>query len=268
MSVKKVLVPIDFSDVTKVVLETAALIAYEGKMDMTLLHIENNKTSDEIKDKAENLIEETRLKWPVQIDFLLKKGNIFDDISLTAFDDQFKIMVIGSHGYKGMREKVFGADILKLLKNVPIPVISVQKDFVLPDDAFKTILFPVGSHKTFINQIEATINFARIFNSKVHLYTVEKPGMDWSDELKHNIKTAEEQFLKNKIPYEKVKEQQNSFSVGFAKQIMDYAKRRQIGLITIMANATRELYYVADSDKVTMLTNEARIPILSSNEKI
>ncbi len=33
MSVKKVLVPVDFSNVTKVVVETAALIAHEGKMD-------------------------------------------------------------------------------------------------------------------------------------------------------------------------------------------------------------------------------------------
>lgn len=267
MSVKKVLVPVDFSDVTKVVVETAALIAHEGKMDMTLLHIENSKTTDEIKDIAENLIEETRLKWPVRIDFLLKKGNIFEDISNTAYDDQFKMMVIGSHGFKGLREKVFGADILKLLKNVPIPVITVQKGFILPDDAFKTILFPVGSHKTFIHQIKATIDFASIFNAKVHLYSVEKPGMEWSDELKLNIKTAEEQFQKNEIPYEKVKESQNSFSVGFAKQIMDYAKRQQIALIAIMSNATKELYYVADSDKVNMLTNEACIPILSSNDK-
>jgi len=267
MSVKRVLVPVDFSDVTKVVVETAALIAHEGKMDMTLLHIENNKTTDEIKDIAENLIEETRLKWPVNIDFLLKKGNIFDDISNVAYDDQYNIMVIGSHGFKGLREKVFGADILKLLKNVPIPVISVQKDFKLPDEAFKSILFPVGSHKTFIHQIKATIDFASIFSSKVYLYTVEKPGMDWSDELKLNIKTAEEHFRKNEIPYEKIKESQNSFSVGFAKQIMDYAKRQQIGLIAVMANATKELYYVADSDKVNMLTNEACIPIMSSNDK-
>ena len=267
MSVKKVLVPVDFSDVTKVVVETAALIAHEGKMDMTLLHIENNKTSQEIKDIAENLIEETRLKWPVHIDFLLKKGNIFDDISNVASDDQYKIMVIGSHGFKGLREKVFGVDILKLLKNVPIPVVSVQKDFKLPEDAFKTILVPVGSHKTFINQIKSTMNFASIFNSKVHLYSVEKPGVQWSDELKLNIKSAEEQFQKNNIHFEKVKEIQNSFSVGFSKQIMDYAQRQQISLISIMANATKELYYIADSDKVTMLTNKAFIPILSSNEK-
>lgn len=48
---------------------------------------------------------------------------------------------------------------------------------------------------------------------------------------------------------------------------MDYASRKNIGLISIMANSTKEHYYIADADKESMLTNSACIPILSTNNK-
>ena len=64
-----------------------------------------------------------------------------------------------------------------------------------------------------------------------------------------------------------MKEEQSSFSVGYSKQILDYAKRLNMSLVAFMANPTQEHYYFADSDKVVMLTNDALIPVLSTNDK-
>lgn len=267
MNTKKILVPVDFSEVTRLVVETAAFIAHKSKLSISLLHIEKSKSPVDFSAKANEIIGNATAKWPVHSEFLLKQGNIFDEISSIAADDQYKFMVVGSHGFKGLREKVFGADILKLLKSVPIPVFSVQKNYRIPAKGIRKILFPVGSHELFINQIKAAIELAKIFDATIHIYSVEKPGMQWSDEIKKNMMIAQKQFENHQIDFKNVKEVQNSFSVGFAKQIMDYAVRENMDVVSVMANSTKEHFYIADPDKMAMLTNEAGIPVISSNEK-
>ena len=267
MNDQKILVPIDFSEVTKTVIDMAVYIAVKNKMTISLLHLENNKSGSDPYEKMKELASQTQTGSSVNFEFLLKPGNIFHEIARTANDGQFKLMVIGSHGYKGLREKIFGADILKLLRSIPIPVLTVQKNFQIPKNGFEKILFPAGSHDSFIHKIEATIYFAGLFNSEVHLYSVEKPGIEWSDEIRNNIRKAKSEFERKKISYKRVREEQSAFSVGYAKQIMDYAKRVNVDLIAFMANPTKEHFYFADTDKEIMLTNKACIPILSTNDK-
>lgn len=264
---QKILVPIDFSEVTKSAIETAICIAAKNKMTISLLHIENPKSPGNAEEKMLELTRQAKSTSSIAFEYLVKQGNILDTITSTTNDLQFGFVVIGSHGYKGLREKVFGTDILKLLRNIPIPVITVQKDCPKPQCGFKNILFPIGSHDLFIHKIEATIFFAQLFDSEVHLYSVEKPGSELSEKAVQNILLAQKEFEKNNINYKRVKETPSSFSVGYAKQVMDYAKRSEISLIAFMANITMEHYFFADSDKESLLTNDAAIPVLTTNNK-
>lgn len=266
MANNKILVPIDFSEVTDTVIRTAVYFAEINNMIVSLLHVETKKSvpdpiksMQEIVDKSEN----TKIRF----ELLVLKGNLFDEISNTAKKGNFGFMIVGTHGHKGLREKLFGADILKLLRSIPIPVFTVQKNCPIPDNGYKTILFPAGSHETFIHKINATISFAQMFDSEVHLYSVEKPGTELSEDMCKNIRLAKEEFAKNNIAYKRVKETLDSFSVGFAKQIIEYGKRENIDLVALMANSTSEHYYIADSDKEYLLTNNECIPVLTTNDK-
>jgi nucleotide-binding universal stress UspA family protein len=178
-------------------------------------------------------------------------------------------MVIGTHGFKGLREKFFGADILKLVKTLPIPVLVIQSKYDMPDAGFKTIVFPAGTHDSFVNIIDATIYIAKLFDSTVHLYTVDKPGVEWTAKLKENIELAREKFKASNISYTRVNEEQSSFSVGYSKQILQFAKTVHADMIALMSIPTKEHYYFADSDKEALLTNDACLPIIcASDEKI
>lgn len=267
MNNKKILVPVDFSEVAKTVIEMAVFIAKKSHMTITLLHVEKNKGSEDIFAKMKSLVNEIIPSSTVQFEFIVKQGNIFTEVANEANDELYKLLVVGSHGFKGLREKLFGADILKLLRGIPVPVITIQKDCKIPVRGFETILFPVGSHKAFDHLIEAAISFANIFDSEIHLYSVEKPGVKMSQAILENIEKAKNEFDRKGIKYGRVKETQDSFSVGYSKQIMDYANRTNISLIAFMANPTREHYYFADTDKIVILTNDSLIPVLSVNDK-
>jgi nucleotide-binding universal stress UspA family protein len=266
MTHKNILVPIDFSDVTETTVKMAVYFAKLNNSTVSLLHIETKKSVSDPEIEMQN-IANRRENSSVTFKFIIKKGNIYEDISKIAGNGEFGFMIIGTHGHKGFREKLLGADILKLLRTIPIPVFTVQKNCPIPENGFTSILFPVGSHEHFIHNILATIDFASIFDAEVHLYSIDKPGTELSDKMCENIRLAKSEFEKNNVKYKRVKDSQHSFSVGFAKQIVEYGKNENIDLIVFMANSTAEHYYIADSDKEYMLTNKAGIPVLTTNDK-
>lgn len=77
---------------------------------------------------------------------------------------------------------------------------------------------------------------------------------------------AEERFAEKGISYKRIDEDQNVFSVGFAKQTLNYASAQRANLISIMVNPTQENAYFADSDKEAILMNEHCIPILCTSD--
>jgi nucleotide-binding universal stress UspA family protein len=267
MSINKILVPSDFSDASHAAVDLAATIAKKSDLGLALLHIQNGKKVEDSEDQMVNIIESLKIKHRLDGDFIIKKGNIFSDIPRVACEECYRLMVIGSHGFKGIREKFFGADILKLIKSIPIPVVVTQKNYIEPEHGIKNIVLPAASHEDFERIIRATALIAGMFDAKVHIYTIDKPGQEWPDRLKSNIEKAKEIFDAKKIRYIRVKEQATTYSVGYSRQTLQYAERTGADLISLMSMPTREFHYFADSDKEQLLTNEAGIPVLCTSDK-
>jgi len=267
MKVNKILVPVDFSEVTDSVVKTAVDIATRSQASITLFHVASRQDQDEAVSKMKSFLKKCDPQSAVDCDFRVAEGDILQQIPGTANPEDFDLMVIGSHGYKGLREKLFGTDILKLLKETAVPALVIQNGYSLPAQGLDRILMPVGSHKNIGEQIEATAMISKLFDAVVHVFTVIKPGAETSSETQKNIRKIESEFDARNVKYERVRETATSFSVGYGRHILDYANRKNITLITFIANAAREYYYVADSDKAAMLTNDAKIPILSVSEK-
>lgn len=267
MKENKILVPIDFTSVNEKSLAYASMIAKKGDMTLTLLHIDTGKSDTKSEDQLLDFTARVKSEYDLQCNYIIRKGSIFAEIADEACDLCYKLMVIGSHGIKGLREKFFGADILKLVKSIPIPVYAIQEEYELPQDGINTIVFPASTHDSFETKIRATVNIASKFNSVVHLYTVQKPGAEWPDSLKSNLELAKQSFEQNNINYERVNEEQSTFSVGYSKQILQYANNVNADLIAIVSVESKEYYNIADSDKLAILTNDHRIPVLCTSDK-
>ena len=266
MSEKNILVPVDLTETSRIAATCAAKIARISGMRVTLLHIQTGKSTAEDAAELSIMVNSIESEFSVACDYLIREGKIFSEIAKEAGEPAYSLMVIGSHGFKGFKEKLLGADILKLVKNIPVPVLVIQKGHTLPQDGIKTIVFPAGSHEAFQNQIDATILLAGLFRSEVHIYTIEKPGFPWSDALKANIEKTVHEFALNNIRYKRVNELQNTFSPGYAKQTLQYAEKVKADMISVMSVPTNEFYYIADSDKERLLMNEMKIPVLCSSD--
>lgn len=270
MSKNNVLIPVDFTAAAARAVLFGVTIAKKMNSGISLLHVfeDDGLSVDACETKLRQIARQVQDEHGIETGIICKKGNIFSVIPAIASDPDYLIMVIATHGAKGIRQKVFGPDILKLLKKVCLPALVVQKDSLLPADGINSALLPVGGHDEYDRMIDSMITIAGLFDPEIHLYSIVKPGFEQSDNLRKNISMAETRFAEKGIHYKRVAEDQQVFSVGFAKQSIQYAKRHDLQLISIMVNATRENYYFADSDKQSILTNELNIPVLCASNAV
>ena len=264
----RILIPVDFTPAADRAVEFGVYIASKMHAKISLLHVfeDEDMTIDECEDKLTLMTNKINGNNDLHCDFICEEGSIFEIIPEIASKSAFRMAVIAAHGRKGFRQKLFGADILKLLKRIPIPTLVVQEGSALPESGFKTTIFPVGSHDAYERNIEAMNIIAGICDPEIHLYSISKPGFDQTDKLRENILLAEERFSEKGINYKRIDEDQNVFSVGFAKQTLKYANDNKANLISIMVNPTQENAYFADSDKEAILMNENCIPVLCTSD--
>ena len=170
-------------------------------------------------------------------------------------------MVVGTHGARGLRQSLFGADILKLVRKMPIPTLVVQ-DQTRGDADFQRIVMPVAGHAD-IGMLLRTVSWmAKVFGSEVHVFQLMRPGEQPSDELLANKLKMLERLREKGITCVEANEPSTKFSIGFAEQTVDYATRVKATMIAIMAIASEEYRCIADAEKERLLMNAAFIPVL------
>jgi nucleotide-binding universal stress UspA family protein len=268
MESRKILVPVDLTQSSDKVAAYAAAIARKANLGISLLHIQRSSSDTAASDQLKLMVAKLESVLSVKCDYSVVEGNLFNEITNASYNQEYSLMVIGAYGLKGIREKLLGSDILKLVKNIPIPVLTLQESgYSFPSEGIRTILFPASSHENFRKNIDATVFFAKLYGAKVIVYTIDKPGFSWSDKFKSNIEQAIRAFEMNDIKCQRVNEPPTTYSAGFAKQILQYAGEINADLISVVSVATAEHYYIADSDKERLLTNELHIPVLCVSDK-
>ncbi len=260
---KKIIVPTDFTKVAGQALRQAVAIASHAGWGVTLLHVteEPKEKAEAVREKLRQEAEAATQRTGVQVGWMLGEGGILDAIPDAVSEKEFDLMVIGTPGPHGIRQMIFGADIVKLIARIPIPVLVVQEDSPLVE-RFSRIVLPVGSHATFGKAVEAVLLLAGIYDSEVHLYSIHKPGFEWPMQMLTNIDETKELLERHNIRMVRVKEEQDVFSQGFAKQTLKYARSIGAETIWMMAIPSDDYYYLAQAYKEAMLLNEHRLPIL------
>lgn len=264
---KNILVPVDFSEVTETVTRTAVSLARTTGSGIRLLHVKHARSKPDVDDKLHQLAASIVSNESVSCDVVVREGSVFYETSREAGNGNYEFVVIGTHGFKGIREVMFGTDIMKLLKLIPVPVITVLRDYQFPDGGFKRILFPVASHNTFSLIIDATVKFARVFEAEIHLFSIEKPGIKWSPGLTGNIDLAISEFKKSSVKYLRINEPESAYAIGFSRQTIEYARRVEADLIALMSVPSKEHFYFADGDKEQIITNKYNIPVISTSDR-
>lgn len=259
---KKILVPVDFTKLSDKVIEQAAIFSNTAGSELVLLNVAD-KSADlaSIKVKLAGKAIKASIKYNVSCDSIVREGSIFREIQAEAEENDYLLLVIGTHGVRGLKQKLMGADILKIITKVPVPALVVQSTSPVRT-SFSKIVLPVATHLAYNNILQAVVIIGKLFKSEVHIYSIERPGFGWPEQLKKNLEKTKEIFDENGIRYIRVNEKQTLLSVGFARQTLQYAQKTGADMIAMMSVSSEEYHYFAQQDKENMLTNDSGIPVL------
>lgn len=142
--IKKIMVPVDFSDVAPVVakwakdfarkLDAKILVAYvledlstyEGiYVDVKTLAELEMTLFEGAKKSMEEFIKEHFSDYP-DVEFILEKGDVVETLIRIAQEKGVDLIVMGTHGRKGLDKILFGSVAEGVVKNSPIPVVTIN----------------------------------------------------------------------------------------------------------------------------------------------
>jgi nucleotide-binding universal stress UspA family protein len=264
MSIEKVIivVPTDFTKVADTAVEHAiGLCKSIANSEVVLLHIigkEKEKASAEVKlkEQSENLSQKTSIK----VSYEARLGNIFDDIGAAATDLKAKLIIMGTHGVKGMQH-ITGSYAVKVITHSTVPFIVVQERGFR--DGYNNLVLPFDLSKDSKQKLSLAINIAKVFNSKVHIIYPQESDTFLVNAINNNVSLAKSELRNNKIEFDvKMADEKGNF----VKQFLTYAAAKDADLIAIVNS--QEMGFpeiLAGTDERQIITNDAQIPTMILN---
>ncbi len=141
---KKIMVPIDFSENSPRVLEAAVDIAEKFEASLSIVfvaqsfedysgffvpHMPISQFEDEMVEGAEKKMVSflaENLKSDLPHSSTVLKGDVAEELTEYAAKNNIAMIVMGTHGYKGLEKVLFGSVAEKVVKTSPCPVLTIN----------------------------------------------------------------------------------------------------------------------------------------------
>ena len=117
MGQHRILVPMDFTPVSDIALEHAFVVGKAFNSEILLLHIiANKKEMPEARERMSALLKLHSATYPHTLQTAIRIGSIFEDIDDVAVEQDATLVIMGTHGLKGM-QFLTGGRALRIVTN-------------------------------------------------------------------------------------------------------------------------------------------------------
>lgn len=146
--IRKILVPIDFSEHAQKALRYALAFATQFDAEVTLVHIVEQMVypgdwmypplavTDFAAEKREQMLERLRsldAGSGVKTHHVVRLGRAWQEVTEIAREQQTDMIILATHGYTGLKHVLLGSVAEKIVRHAPCPVLSVRpadRDFL------------------------------------------------------------------------------------------------------------------------------------------
>ena len=190
IDIKKVLFPTDFSDCSSQALRYAVHFAQRHRAELHLMHA-IVLHDDDPHDPAHHLPDPSSIRSVLEELATERMGDIVSDhdipdliikqvhrrdisaappIAEYARDEDIDLIVMGTHGRRGVRKFLLGSVAAEVIRMAPCSVLTVRSKSVLgPAKDFKRILVPVDFFEPSLQALSVACGFAHDSGSRLHL---------------------------------------------------------------------------------------------------
>ena len=263
MKNSKILVPTDFTAAADCALDHAAHLAMTFNSEIVLLHVvAKEKEVADAQFKVDAMIKKLAKKGDgsTPMSAMVRVGNIFDDIGAAAAAAEATLIIMGTHGVKGI-QNITGSYALKVITNSKIPFIIVQNKTV--KQTYGRIVLPLNLSKETKQKVELATEMAKNFNSKMHIITPKETDDFLLKTLNHNLAFAIRHFKSNNIEYMTHTAEGKK---DFADEVIKFAISVDADMISIVnfeGGGGMNLFGSGYEQKI--ISNNAHIPVMCVN---
>jgi nucleotide-binding universal stress UspA family protein len=274
--IKKILVPTDFSEIGLLALDHATFMARLFKADLYLLHVVESfeyaysefepeiliKDMDDIQDKMteklEKLAASISKQYGINVNTLMGNGRPASGIADAVKDNHIDIIIMGTHGAKGVEEFIIGSNAHKTVNISPCPVITVQGH--AKNIGFTNIVMPIDNSQHSRQKVDYVIEIASHYGSKIHILGLVDSNEE-TDEKKFAIKLEQvEKVIKNaELPFTK----KVITGSNIAAEAMKYSEEVKADLLVIMTDHESTISGVFLGALSKQIVNHSKIPVMS-----
>lgn len=276
--IKKILVPLDFSECSSNALGEAIFIAKVFTAKIELLHVitpvyitgtsseslipYNNINYARLLSRAEkNLVsiaKEIENKETIKVSVKAILNTAYIGILEHAKKTKADLIIMGTHGTSGVKEFFAGSNAYRVVSESLCPVITVQKRTT--KKGFRSIVLPIRSEINSRQKVNLVAVLAKAFLSTVHITGYTSGGnKNERTKIKQYVKQVEGLFINESINFK-------SYFIdddNFPKAIISHAKTVKADLIAVMTSHDFSLDQVLSGSYAQQFVNHSKLPVLS-----
>lgn len=188
---KKIIVPLDFSETSLCALKTGISIANKLNADLRIVYVDNKENlakgfellghneTTKAQQLLENLLLENRQAYYVKggkMDYKIRDGIVAEEIIGQAKYDDAVMIVMGSHGVSGITKSWIGGNAYRVICTATCPVLVIRPDMQY-NSAFEHIAVPIELGKSSRYKIPVVGGVCKLFGSKATLIGIRRSGI-------------------------------------------------------------------------------------------
>ncbi|WP_115461478.1 universal stress protein [Winogradskyella aurantiaca] len=273
---KRIIVPIDFSEHSDFALEAAANLARKYDSELLVLHM--LELSSAILTTAGNAINEEAVFYyklaeqrfeeflnkdyleGIKVTPIVKHFKVFSEVNEVAKDHDANLIVMGSHGASGVKEVLVGSNTEKVVRYADIPVLVIKHNPILLD--FENGVFASDfSEEAIMPYLKAKLTFKKL-GAKMHLVYVNSPDGNFrsSTEIDKRVSL----FLKKaEGSLDSINEVNVVSDYSIEKGILNFANAIGADLIAVATHGRKGLAHFFEGSISEDLANHSTLPVMT-----
>jgi nucleotide-binding universal stress UspA family protein len=255
-SIRRILVPFDLKEESKIALHHAVFLASASKAQITLLHvIASELPAPQKVEIMESAVSEIRATYAGEVNYLFEMGDLVETVGVVGLRESCDLIVMPTHGLRGWQH-VSGSLALRIISETSIPCLVVQQREVRKE-GFKKIVVPIHWRNQILEEIPIIIQMAKQFGGEVHLIAPPK-----EDDFEDNtlLEKVRDEFGRNQVPFSYTEEND---LIHFANKVVRYAASIDADLICSINFSYEYLYtLIPRAEEEELIYNVAEIPVL------
>lgn len=260
------IVPVDFSEQSKLAAEYAASLTKVWPGSLHLVHVieRNEEETSYVHVKTLNIRKNTvfemfhfqeciRRNFGVRTGADMAIGAFTSSVLRTATQEKSDLIIMGTQGVAGLREHLYGSNTIAMLEASHLPVLAIPQDVVFKP--FSHVVYVTNFSHSELDEISSLGKIAAKFKA---LFSILSVNTRENGEAIENFRTA----VRSRIPFAAVNFEDRQNTNGVAEGLQQYSLNYSVNLIGISAGNYELVAGITGTSSANNFHFSVDVPIL------